>query len=50
MLNGMFSHINKKDREVIIKCDFVALSVKLELEVHEERSCKKTNGVAQEAN
>ncbi len=31
-LNGMFSHINKEDMEVTIKCDFVALNVKLELE------------------
>jgi hypothetical protein len=28
----MFSHINKEDMEVTIKCDFVALNVKLELE------------------
>jgi hypothetical protein len=50
-LNGMFTHINKKDMEVIIKCDFVALNVKLEFgSFHKERSCKKTNGVAQEAN
>jgi hypothetical protein len=32
MLNGMFSHINKEDMEVTVKCDFVALNVKLELE------------------
>jgi hypothetical protein len=32
MLNGMFSHINKEDMEVTIKCDFVALNAKLELE------------------
>jgi len=31
-LNGMFSHINKEDMEMTIKCDFVALNVKLELE------------------
>jgi hypothetical protein len=37
--------------ELSIKHDFTALNVKLKVgEFHEERSCEKMNGMAQEAN
>jgi hypothetical protein len=31
-LNSVFSHINKEEMEISVKCDFVTLNVKWELE------------------
>jgi hypothetical protein len=31
-LSSMFSHVNKEEMEISVKCDFVTLNVKWELE------------------